>query len=148
MNNSVNDDVFLCFTHRTGYRAGAINTPALPSSLAGFQSYGPQKVKDYEIGLHDKWRIDGWQGRFNIDLFHDSYSALPVLATGLFPGTPVGGSVITPANEPSNSTLTFNSGEATWLGYDATPKEAPALLTLKGAAILPCAQHCPGKSPR
>jgi iron complex outermembrane recepter protein len=122
---TVNDDVFLYFTNRTGYRAGGVNTPALASSLAGFQTYGPQKVKDYEIGLHDKWRIDGWQGRFNIDVFHDRYSDLQVQASGLFPGTPVGGVVITPEDAPSNSILTFNSGTATFEGIDLDGSVSP-----------------------
>src|SRR3546814_6282192 len=44
-------DVFLYGVTRRGYRAGGINTPNLGGTLVPYQTFGPQTVTDYEIGL-------------------------------------------------------------------------------------------------
>jgi len=135
---TVSDDLFLYFTNRRGYRAGGINSPAMASSLAGFQTYNPQKVTDYEIGLHEKWRLDGWKGRFNIDAYVDKYSALQVQATGILAGDIVGGVPITPQTQPSNTLLTLNAGTATFAGVelDGSISPFPGLDFNYGAAYI------------
>src|SRR3546814_3346821 len=66
---AVRDDAFFYVTTRRGYRAGALNTPRLAPVLAPFQSFGPQKVTDYEAGAKLQWRTGGWYGRLNIAAF-------------------------------------------------------------------------------
>jgi iron complex outermembrane recepter protein len=134
----VNDDLFVYFTTRSGYRAGGINSPAMAASLAAFQNYDPQKVKDFEVGLHEKWQLGDWRGRVNIDVFRDHYSALQVQATGILPGNTVGGVVITSKDQPSNTILTFNSGTATVEGVELDGSISPfrGLDLLYGAAYL------------
>src|SRR6202035_732509 len=78
----VNDDLFVYFTTRSGYRAGGINSPALASSLSAFQNYDPQKVKDFEVGLHEKWQLGDWRGRVNIGVFWERFFAPQGLASG------------------------------------------------------------------
>jgi iron complex outermembrane receptor protein len=135
---TVNDDLFLYFTTRTGYRAGGLNTPAMASSLAAYQTYEPQKVKDYEIGLHDQWQAGGWKGRFNFDIFHDKYTNLQFTAAGILAGDTVGGVVITPANDPTNTNLTLNAGSATFDGAELDGSVSPVrgLTFAFGAAYL------------
>src|SRR3546814_16385259 len=59
-------DVFLYGVTRRGYRAGGINTPNLGGTLVPYQTFGPQTVTDYEIGLKADWAIGAVQGRTNI----------------------------------------------------------------------------------
>lgn len=134
----VNEDLFLYFTTRSGYRAGGVNSPAMASSLTAFQTYRPQKVTDYEVGLHDQWRFGDWRGRFDIDAFRDDYSALQFSATGLLAGDVVGGVTITPATQPSNTSLTLNAGTATFEGVDLDGTVSPfqGLTVSYGAAYL------------
>src|SRR3546814_18196289 len=62
-------DVFLYGVTRRGYRAGGINTPNLGGTLVPYQTFGPQTVTDYEIGLKADWAIGAVQGRNNISAY-------------------------------------------------------------------------------
>lgn len=131
----VSEDLFIYFTTRTGYRAGGINTPNLASSLSQFQFYKPQEVTDYEIGLHSKWQVADVSGRFNIAVYTDKYSALQKNAVGIVAGNVIGGVVITPENAPSNTSLTFNAGTATFRGVEADSSIVPVKGLSLGASV-------------
>jgi iron complex outermembrane receptor protein len=95
-------------------------------------------VKDYEIGLHEQWQVGGWKGRFNFDIFHDKYTNLQFTAAGILAGDTVGGVVITPANDPTNTSLTLNAGSATFDGAELDGSVSPVrgLTFAFGAAYL------------
>lgn len=118
----LNDDVFLYFTTRRGYRAGGLNSPALAPILASYQSYAPQTVTDYEIGAHTQWSAGGWKGRVNAAAFTGNYDQLQLQATGIFAGTLPG---VTAANAPSSSALTLNAGGARVSGLELDGIIAP-----------------------
>src|SRR3546814_8725186 len=80
---AVSDDAFFYVTTRRGYRAGALNTPRLAPVLAPFQSFGPQKVTDYEAGAKLQWRTGGWYGRLNIAAFTAKFTDIQLQATGI-----------------------------------------------------------------
>jgi iron complex outermembrane receptor protein len=113
---SLNDDVFLYFTSRRGYRAGGVNTPTLPPSLAAYQDFQPQTVTDYELGTHTKWVAGSWTGRVNFDVFLSKFKELQLQATGITAGSPIPG--INANNAPSNSALEINSGASTSEGAE------------------------------
>ena len=128
----LNEDVFLYFTTRKGYRAGGLNSPALAPILAPYQTYAPQTVTDYEIGAHTQWSAGDWRGRFNIAVFTGTYDDLQLQATGIFPGTLPG---VTAANAPSSTALTINAGSARVSGVELDGIIAPfSDLTLGYAA--------------
>jgi iron complex outermembrane receptor protein len=118
----LNDDVFLYFTTRRGYRAGGLNSPALAAILAAYQTYAPQTVTDYEIGAHTQWSAGDWRGRVNIAAFTGNYDQLQLQATGIFAGTLPG---VTAANAPSSSVLTLNAGSARVSGVELDGVIAP-----------------------
>jgi iron complex outermembrane receptor protein len=118
----LNDDVFLYFTTRKGYRAGGLNTPLLAPILAPYQAYAPQTVTDYEIGTHTQWSAGGWKGRLNVAAFTGTYDNLQLQATGIFAGTLPG---VTAANAPSSSALTLNAGSARVSGLELDGIIAP-----------------------
>lgn len=113
---TLNDDVFLYFTTRSGYRAGGLNAPTLPASLSAFQTFKPQKVTDYEIGAHAKFKLDDWRGRFNIAAFTSEFSQLQLQATGITAASGIPG--VTGGNQPANTALEINAGTATTQGVE------------------------------
>jgi iron complex outermembrane receptor protein len=118
----LNDDVFLYFTTRRGYRAGGLNSPVLAPILAPYQTYAPQTVTDYEIGAHTQWSAGDWRGRVNVAVFTGTYDSLQLQATGIFPGTLPG---VTAANAPSSTALTINAGGARVSGLELDGLIAP-----------------------
>jgi iron complex outermembrane recepter protein len=120
----VNDNVFLYFTTRRGYRAGGLNAPSFANSaLAPFQTYQPQYITDYEIGAHTRWQAGGWTGRFNIDAFVGYYTNLQLQATGITAGSGIKG--INNTNAPANTAVTLNAGAATISGFDVDGAISP-----------------------
>jgi iron complex outermembrane receptor protein len=120
---TLNDDVFLYFVTRRGYRAGGLNTPTLPASLAAYQDFQPQTVTDYEIGTHTKWVAGSWQGRVSFDIFTGHFKDLQLQATGITAGSPIPG--INATNAPSNSALEINAGTSTSEGAELTGLISP-----------------------
>lgn len=133
---ALNDNVFLYFTTRSGYRAGGLNSPNLAPILAEFQTYKPQTIVDYEIGTHIKWRVGNWSGRFNIDAFTDAINGLQLSASGITVASGLPG--LTASNEPSNGTLEVNAATATARGVEFDGEVSPirGLVVSFGGAYL------------
>jgi len=68
----VTDRVLLYATHRTGYTRGGINSTA-PLQDPN-RAFGPERVKDFEVGLKADWALGGIKGRTNIAVYRDKYS--------------------------------------------------------------------------
>jgi iron complex outermembrane receptor protein len=119
----LNDDVFLYFTTRRGYRTGGLNSPSFVGTvLAPFQGFSPQTVTDYEAGAHTNWSIGDVKGRFNIAVFSGKYKNLQLQANGITAGLLPG---LTAENAPTNTAVTFNGGSATISGLDISGAIAP-----------------------
>lgn len=118
----INNDIFVYFTTRRGYRAGGLNSPTLAPILAAYQTFGPQKVTDYEVGVHTKWRTGTWSGRFNLAAFTGTFTDLQLQAAGITAGSLPG---VTADNAPSNLTLTINAGKARARGIEADATISP-----------------------
>jgi iron complex outermembrane receptor protein len=132
----LNDDVFLYFTTRKGYRTGGLNSPSLAGTLLEpYQDYKPQTVTDYEVGAHTSWSAGDWKGRFNLAAFTGKFSNLQLQATGISAGSLPG---ITAANTPTNTAVTLNTGSATIEGLELSGLISPFsdLVINYGAAYL------------
>lgn len=126
------ENLFFYATTRRGYRAGGINSPTLAPILAPFQTYKPQKVTDYEIGSHAKWRSGSWSGRFNIAAFLSNFSDVQLTAAGITAGSGLPG--VNASNAPSNTTLEINAGSSRTKGVEADAVVSPMPgLSLSGA---------------
>jgi len=122
-------DLFLYATTRRGYRAGGINNPTFGGSLVQFQTYGPQKVTDIELGARSDWYLsDNIQLRLNVSGFVGWHKNIAASLTGVrtiaavcVPGAPP---PISPdgdcdvANDPQSGTLLITAGKARISGID------------------------------
>lgn len=108
----VNDNVFLYVTNRRGYRAAGYNQSGLSPYFAGFETFAPEKVTDYEAGLKSNWRLGDMRGRFNISAYTSKYNNIQ---RSIFPGPNFDGDNNS-ANDPG--TLIINAAEATIKGVE------------------------------
>ncbi|TNE38831.1 MAG: TonB-dependent receptor [Sphingomonadales bacterium] len=108
----VNDDLFLYITNRRGYRAAGYNQSGLSPYFAGFESYKPEKLTDYEAGIKSSWRLGDVRGRFNLAAYTSKYKNIQ---RSIFPGANFDGDNDS-SNDPSN--LIINAAEATIKGAE------------------------------
>ncbi|WP_293985697.1 TonB-dependent receptor [Sphingobium sp.] len=122
-------DLFFYAATRRGYRAGGINNPTLGGTLVKFQSYGPQKVTDVELGMRSDWDLaDNVRFRFNVSGFIGWHKNIAASLTGVrtivascVPGaappvSPDGDCNV--ANDPQSGTLLITAGTARISGID------------------------------
>ena len=130
--------LFVYAVTRHGYRAGGINTPTLAGRLAPFQSFGPEKLTDVELGVRTDLHAGDVAIRFNASPFIGWYSNVQVPITGLntqatcstvtpggtaVPNSPDGD--CNPKNDPSGGTLLANAGATRVAGIDLYTRIAP-----------------------
>lgn len=120
-------DLFLYAVSRRGYRTGGINTPTFAGRLAPFQSFGPEKVTDVELGVRSDWNVGDVNIRLNISGFAGYYDGVQIALSGLFtqPGcTPGAAAPISPdgdcdpTNDPQSGTMLANAGKSRVAGID------------------------------
>jgi iron complex outermembrane receptor protein len=89
-------------TTRRGYNAGGFNigVPATTDPTAPQQSFGPEHLTDYEIGLKADWHIGSVPARTNLSAYLDKYEGIQRLTRG-----------VTPSGVPFQGTA--NGGKAT-----------------------------------
>ncbi|MEA3301450.1 MAG: TonB-dependent receptor [Pseudomonadota bacterium] len=114
------DDLLVYAVTRTGYRAGGVNSPKFGGSLVPFQSYEPETVQDYEIGLKSDWAVGDILGRFNLALYRSEYEDVhfSVPTTGVNTGLGGVDGDGNPLNDPTGGLFTNNAGEATVEGIE------------------------------
>ncbi|WP_404476499.1 TonB-dependent receptor [Novosphingobium sp. BL-52-GroH] len=127
----VTSDLFAYVASRRGYRTGGINTPNFGGRLVPFQSFGPEKVTDVELGIRSDWDLGGSvKLRINASAFAGYYSGVQIALSGLI--TQAGACVpgadnpapISPdgdcdaANDPQSGTLLVNAGKSRVAGID------------------------------
>jgi iron complex outermembrane receptor protein len=127
LNYQASDDVFLYLTSRRGYREGTLNLPDLSGTiLAAYQSAGPEKDTDIEVGLKSNWRMGDVRGQFNIDAYHVWYKGTQVgVPTGALqrlcpPFVPAGNPLCLPAaQQPVGGSINVNLGKQEVSGFEA-----------------------------
>jgi len=77
------DHVLLYAAHRSGYKTGGINTVADPGSPQ--RTYGPERVRDVELGIKSKWSIGPVKAQVNASYYHSWYS--DIQEGEIIPGT-------------------------------------------------------------
>ncbi|MCP1471302.1 iron complex outermembrane receptor protein [Sphingobium sp. OAS761] len=108
-------DLFFYGVARTGYRAGGANTPILGASLQPYQTFAPQTVTDFEIGVKADYSIAGARARTNISAYASKYKSLQLSASGIPPG--IDGDT-DPLNDPTFASLNLNVGSAVARGVE------------------------------
>jgi iron complex outermembrane receptor protein len=93
-------------TTRRGYNAGGFNTgvPATIDPSAPQQSFGPEHLTDYEVGLKADWLVGSIPARTNLSTYLDKYQGIQRLTRG-----------VTPAGVPFQGTA--NGGRAKLDGF-------------------------------
>lgn len=113
----INDALFAYVARRKGYREGGINAPLFntPASavLAPYQLYGPEEIKDIEVGLKSDFALGDVPLRFNIAVYESKYSNVLTAfnASNVVPSTDLG--------SPQASSLAINIGERTLRGFES-----------------------------
>lgn len=131
-------DLFFYAATRRGYREGGINGPTLGGRLIPFQTFGPERVTDIEIGMRSKFHVGDVAVKFNASPFIGWYSNVQIPVTGLSTGpncsTTAKGGTDAPnspdgdcskANDPSGGTLLVNAGKTRIAGIDFDGEISP-----------------------
>lgn len=150
LNWQVTDDVFAYLVSRRGYRAGGVNAPSFSGRMTPFQTFSPEEVNDYELGIRSDIHLPSDALlRLNLSVFTGKYTDVQTplsgvqLAANCDPGVvnPPGVSPdgdCDPNNDPSGGTLLVNAGESKVSGFDlaATLQMTDALSISAAASIL------------
>jgi iron complex outermembrane receptor protein len=102
--------VMLYASHRKGYRSGGFNLPAPvapPPNPNRYQTFGPETVYSYELGLKADWNI-GIPLRTNIALFYDDYRNIQT-GVGAVTATGLPAQVIVSAGKAKNKGVEFET---------------------------------------
>jgi len=108
-------DLFIYGVARTGYRAGGANTPVLGTVFKPYQTFAPQTVTDFEIGVKADYNIAGARARTNIAVFANKFKKLQLSASGI-PDNADGDN--NPLNNPTFTSLNLNVGSAVTRGVE------------------------------
>ena len=149
LNWQVTSDLFTYLVTRHGYRAGGVNGPSFRGRLVPYQSFAPETVTDFELGIRSDWMLGNVAMQVNASAFvgyyDDVQSALTgVVSSGLQACDPTSANNppsisadgdCDPNNDPSGGTLIVNVGESRVSGLDLAVIIAPTQnLTLNFAA--------------
>jgi iron complex outermembrane recepter protein len=76
----------LYLTSRQGYKSGGFNIVAASIGVTSnpFFTYGPEKVRDVEVGVKADWSVAGLNGRTNIALYNSWLTNAQVNTSALF----------------------------------------------------------------
>jgi iron complex outermembrane receptor protein len=126
VNWQITDSTLAYIAHRRGYRGGGFNYSNVPAPYQSLQTYGPETLTDWELGLKTHWRAGDVRGAFNGALFRgiDKGYQYQQSTTGV--GTlPVSGLIINKADlriQGFEADTTLNWGGLT-VGADAAYTE-------------------------
>ncbi len=127
----ISNELFAYLVTRRGYREGGINSPTLGGLLTPFQTFGPEKVTDVELGVKTDYTIGNVKTRLNVSIFDGYYNGVQVPLSGLLqqpgciagdpvfgkpPYTPTG--LCNPNQDPNSGTLLANVGRSRVEGVD------------------------------
>jgi iron complex outermembrane receptor protein len=71
----VTPDLLTYVTRRKGYKPGGVNTLVGANTIPGFVPiYGPESVKDIEVGAKWDFRLMGMRGRLNADFYRNDFT--------------------------------------------------------------------------
>lgn len=128
LNWQATDDLFAYGVARHGYRAGGANGPVFDDLMASYQTFEPEEVDDFEIGVRADWDISGMMARTNITYFYGEYTnAQGDIGGGVT--TPTGGTCDPVSNpgpdgdcdasdDPTGGALVLNVGDTSVDGFE------------------------------
>lgn len=144
LNWQMTDDLFGYLVARHGYRAGGVNGPSFSGRMAQFQTFGPETIDDFELGIRADWLLGSAVVRTNATVFFGTSEDVQTIVTGVLtqvalcdPSSNDNPAPISPdgdcntGNDPAGSTFVGNFGEAEVWGLELELAIAPtAGLTL------------------
>lgn len=68
------DNLLIYASHRKGFKPGGANLPAAVPPPGFVQTFQPETVKDYEVGLKYSYQTAGVRGFVNLTYYHSEYS--------------------------------------------------------------------------
>jgi iron complex outermembrane recepter protein len=83
LDDQITPKTLIYLASRRGYHSGGFNLFGDPS--AGHFSVGPEYVTDEELGVKSDWSIGDTQGRTNVAIYHQAYTAIQIGQTILSP---------------------------------------------------------------
>tara|TARA_E500000305_G_scaffold75550_1_gene61289 strand:+ start:40082 stop:42613 length:2532 start_codon:yes stop_codon:yes gene_type:complete len=134
VNWQATDDLFAYAVARHGYRAGGGNGPVFSGALEPYQTFEPETIDDFEIGIKADWNLGGMVARTNISYFSAEISdAQGDIGGGVQTGsacdpsnpasTPDGN--CDPSDDPTGGALVLNVGDTSVDGVDIELVLAP-----------------------
>ncbi len=103
----INPNALVYATTRKGYVPGGLNTAQNATNLASFSpTFGPENIKDYEVGAKTDFTIYDMRGRLNVAAYYENYTNIQRAFSGI---NAVGSSV----------QYTVNSAAAVLKGFEA-----------------------------
>jgi len=108
-------DLFFYGVARTGYRAGGANTPVLGPLFTPYQTFAPQTVTDFEVGMKADYTIAGARARTNISAYTSKFKGLQLSASGIPSGSDGDDN---PLNDPTFTSLNLNVGSGLTRGVE------------------------------
>ena len=115
-------DVFLYGVARRGYRAGNFNTPSLGGILTPYQTYAPQFVTDFEVGVKADWRMGEARGRMNVAAFRSKFTQLQRQISAVPADFDGDGDF---SNDPTGSSVVVNGGKSRVQGIEVSGYISP-----------------------
>jgi iron complex outermembrane receptor protein len=107
LNYQINPDLMTYVTSRTGFKPGGVNgTAASVQGVAGVNpTFGPEHLRDIELGLKSTWELGGIRGRSNVAVYHNWYDNIQRSQTIALPPS-LGGGVTTQTNNIAAASIT------------------------------------------
>lgn len=116
----LNDSVFLYGVTRRGYREGGLNTPNFDGTVfAPFQSYEPELITDYEVGVKTDWMLGDAVGRYNLSVFRTDYEDIQALVNVQAYRAILAQQQLPVPPNPGYGSLNVNGGETTIDGIES-----------------------------
>ncbi|EHJ59568.1 hypothetical protein NSU_3451 [Novosphingobium pentaromativorans US6-1] len=144
VNYQVTPEILFYGVTRRGYRSGGLNAPILGGTLAaaGAQSFSPETVTDYEVGLKSRFALGTVPVTFNLALFQADYKDLQyaVNTNGINQVLAATGGVDGDFNPGNNPTALYfaNVGDGRVKGLEAalSVRPVPSLQLSGGMSVL------------
>ena len=135
LNWQATDELFAYAVARHGYRAGGGNGPVFSGTLTSYQTFEPETVDDFELGVRADWDLGGGMvARTNITYFSAEVSdAQGDIGGGVQTGSSCNPAVpattpdgaCDPSDDPTGGALVLNVGDTKVDGFDIELVLAP-----------------------
>ncbi|MBU3992704.1 MAG: TonB-dependent receptor, partial [Alphaproteobacteria bacterium] len=132
-NYQVTPDALVYLAHRRGYRAGGYNTPLLDPYLSAEQTFQPETLTDWELGLKARAQLGSVRATLDLAVYSgkDTANQLPLNTSNLAAGVCIVDALGTPGHPTSDCAVGGTPGSLVYV-IGATNIVNGATLTIRG----------------